>query len=55
MLKKITIEEETKIEKLIRHLKLDLKIKKMIKQLLCPPTVTTIFVLWNKEFNYYKK
>ncbi len=27
----------------------------MIKQLIRPPTVTTIFMLWNREFNYYKE
>jgi hypothetical protein len=22
---------------------------------MCPPTMNTIFILWNKEFNYYKE
>jgi hypothetical protein len=53
-LTKRTTEEELEIKELIRHLGLDYFFIGVIKRLVHPPTVMTIFVLWNKEFNYYK-
>jgi hypothetical protein len=50
-----TIEEEEEIEMLIFHLGLDYFFIGVIEQPICPPTVMTILVLWNKEFHYYKE
>ncbi len=52
---KITIVEEVEIEESIRHLGLDYFFIGVIKQQVCPPTVTMILMLWNMEFNYYKE
>jgi hypothetical protein len=27
----------------------------IVNQVMRPPTVSTIIILWNKEFNYYKE
>jgi hypothetical protein len=48
-------EKEVGIEESIHHLGLDHFFIGVIKQLVHPPTVMTIFMLWNKEFNYYKE
>jgi hypothetical protein len=50
-----TLEEEVGIEELICHLGHDFFLIGVIKQPICPPIVTTILVLWNKKFNYYKE
>jgi hypothetical protein len=50
-----TIEEEEEIEMLICHLGLDYFFIGVIEQPICPPTVMTILVLWNKEFHYYNE
>jgi hypothetical protein len=50
-----TIEEEEEIEALIHHLGPDYFFIGLIKQLVRPPTMTTIFILWNRKINYYKE
>jgi hypothetical protein len=50
-----TIEEEVGIEESIHHLGLNYFFVGVIKQPIRPPTVRTILVLWNREFNYYKE
>jgi hypothetical protein len=54
MFRKRITKEEVEIEELIHHLGLDYFIIKVIKQLVRPPTMMMILMLWNKEFNYYK-
>jgi hypothetical protein len=52
---KRTTKEEVEIEKSIHYLRLYYLFIRMIKQLVCPPIVTVIVMLWNKECNYYKE
>ncbi len=40
---------------LIRRLGMDYFFIGVIKQPICPPTMMTILVLWNKKFHYYKE
>jgi hypothetical protein len=49
------IPRRIRIEWLICHLSLDYFFVGIIKQLLCLPTMSTILVLWNMKFNYYKE
>ncbi len=50
-----TTKEEVEIEESIHHLGLYYLFIGMIKQPVCPPTVTAIVMLWNREFNDYKE
>ncbi len=49
------IEERTRIEKLICYLGLDYLFVGIVNRVMRPPTMSTIIILWNREFNYYKE
>jgi hypothetical protein len=49
------IEERTRIEKSIYHLGLDYLFVGIVNWVMCPPTMSTIIILWNRKFNYYKE